>query len=159
MTRRLLRAPTVLYRHGAGWLLGHRFLQLTHHGRKSGRPYDTVLEVVHRDAQRDELVVVVGLGAGADWWRNLQAGGPAVVRVSRRSFPARHRRLPPAEAVAVLADYEHRNRWVTPVLRAALSRLVGWRYDGTDAARRRLAEQLPLVGLSPLPPAGAGAQE
>ena len=33
--RALLRVPTLLYRVHTGWLLGHRFLLLTHVGRKS----------------------------------------------------------------------------------------------------------------------------
>jgi hypothetical protein len=44
--RRLLRAPSLLYDWHAGWLLGRRFLRLTHRGRRSGRRYRTVLEVV-----------------------------------------------------------------------------------------------------------------
>jgi hypothetical protein len=49
----------------------------------------------------------------------------------------------------VLADYERRNRWIAPLVRWVLSRLVGWRYDGSDDARRRLAGQLPLVAFQP----------
>jgi hypothetical protein len=49
----------------------------------------------------------------------------------------------------VLADYERRNRWIAPLVRWVLSRLVGWRYDGSDDAHRRLAGQLPLVAFQP----------
>lgn len=42
----LLRIPILLYRVHMGWLLGHRFLLLTHVGRKSGTRHHTVLEVV-----------------------------------------------------------------------------------------------------------------
>lgn len=59
----------------------------------------------------------------------------------------KHRVLAEAEAVAVLAGYERRNRAVAPILRMVLSKLLGRRYDGSDAARRRMAEQLPIVGL------------
>jgi hypothetical protein len=44
--RALLRLPILLYRLHLGWLLGHRFLLLTHVGRKSGLQRRTVLEVV-----------------------------------------------------------------------------------------------------------------
>ena len=40
-------------------------------------------------------------------------------------------------ASLMLADYERRNRWVAPLVRRVLSWLVGWRYDGSDGARRR----------------------
>jgi hypothetical protein len=35
------------------------------------------------------------------------------------------------------------------VVRAVLSRLVGWRYDGTPNARRRLGRELPLIAFRP----------
>ena len=42
--------------------------------------------------------------------------------------------LGPREAVAVLADYERRNRWVAPLVGRVLSWLVGWRYGGGSPA-------------------------
>ena len=145
--RFVFRAPVRLYDHGLGWVLGRRFLCLTHLGRKSGRMYRTVLEVV--GSAGEEYVVVAGLGAGADWFRNIQARPPVEVIVGSRRFPAEHRVLGEDEAVAVIAGYEHRNRLAAPLVRFALGKLLGWRYDGTDLARRRLARQLPLVGLRP----------
>lgn len=145
--RTAFRLPDALYRHGLGGLLGGRFLRLVHVGRRSGRRYTTVLEVVAHDRGTGECVVVSGFGDRADWLRNLAAGGPVEVSVGRSTFAAEHRRLGIDEAVGVLADYERRNRMIRPVVRRALSWLLGWRYDGSDEARRRMAEQLPLVGL------------
>jgi hypothetical protein len=53
------------------------------------------------------------------------------------------------EAAAVIADYEHRNRWIGPVVRRLLSALLGWRYDGSQSARERLVRQLPVVAFRP----------
>lgn len=145
--RFVFRAPVRLYDRGFGRLLGHRFLCLTHVGRRSGRPYRTVLEVVGRDG--DEYFVVAGLGATADWYRNIRARPPVEVVVGTDRFPATHRVLGEDEAVAVFTGYEHRNRLVGPLVRALLSKLLGWRYDGSDLARHRMAQQLPLVGLRP----------
>ncbi|MFR9805971.1 nitroreductase family deazaflavin-dependent oxidoreductase [Pseudonocardia sp. RS010] len=147
--RILLRLPRRLYAHGLGGLLGERFLQLTHTGRRSGRTYDTVLEVVHHDRTTGEYVVVSGFGRGADWYRNVRARTPVAVTVGRHRFPARARDLDLAEAVVVLGAYERRNRILTPVLHRVLSALVGWTYRGTTAQRWRLARELPLVGLRP----------
>lgn len=147
VARFVFRAPVRLYDKGFGWLLGRRFLCLTHLGRRSGRVYRTVLEVV--GVHGEDYVVVAGLGAGADWFRNIQARPPVEVVVGRRRFPAEHRVLGEDEAVAVIAGYEHRNRLAGPVVRFALGKLLGWRYDGSDLARRRMARQLPLVGLRP----------
>src|SRR4051794_24499157 len=60
-----------------------------------------------------------------------------------------HRVLGGAEAAVVLADYEHRNRVVAPRLRWVLSRLIGWRYDGSENARRRLVQELPVLAFRP----------
>lgn len=147
--RRLFQAPTLVFRIGLGWLLGERFLMLTHVGRRSGRRYRTVLEVVGRLPASDEFVVVAAFGHSADWLRNAQAGGAREVAVGRRWFHPAVRLLPPEEAAEILADYERRNRLIVPVVRQVLSRLVGWRYTGTDDERRRLVRRLPLVAIGP----------
>ena len=67
-----LRFPVVLYRRHLGWLLGDRFLMLTHIGRKSGQPHQTVLEVVRHDGQTGEYVIASGWRGKSDWYRNLQ---------------------------------------------------------------------------------------
>jgi hypothetical protein len=55
------------------------------------------------------------------------------------------------DEVGALADYERRNRIAAPLVRAVLSRLAGFRHDGSDAARRRLVRTLPLVAFRPAP--------
>lgn len=69
--------------------------------------------------------------------------------MGRFTFTAGHRRLSVEEAVTVLADYERRNQMIGPVVRRVLSWLLGWRYDGSPEARRRMAAQLPLIALYP----------
>ena len=54
------------------------------------------------------------------------------------------------DAVEVLLRYERRNRVVAPLVRGVLSRLLGWRYTGTDGDRRRAVAQLPLVAFTPV---------
>jgi deazaflavin-dependent oxidoreductase (nitroreductase family) len=151
---RVLRAPAFLYDRGWGWLLGHRFLALTHRGRRTGRRYVTVLEVVEWRPAATEAVVVSGFGPTAQWYRNVRAGGTEEVRIARKRFQARARVLDDREAEAVLAAYEERNRRAAPVVRYVLSRLTGVRYDGSPAARRRLVSTLPFVALSPAEPRG-----
>ena len=141
--------PGLLYDWNAGWLLGHRFLRLTHTGRHSGRRYQTVLEVVGTGSAPGEVIVMAGLGRSADWYRNLLAHGAVQVAIAGERFRPAHRVLGEPEAVAVLADYERRNRFAAPVVRRTLSWLVGWNYDGTDDARRRLAHELPLIAFRP----------
>lgn len=133
-----------------GWLLGRRFLLRTHIGRRSGRRYRTVLEVIGSVPESGEVIVVSGFGRSANSYRNLQAAPAVEVMVGRDRFRPVHRRLDEAEPVAVLADYERRNRWVGPMVRRVLSWLVGWRNDGSNEARRRLVRQLPVVAFRPV---------
>jgi len=90
--------------------------------------------------------VLSGFGPGSDWLRNIQANGRAEVSIGRSSFPASYRVVPIEEAMAVFADYERRNRFAAPVVRLVLSRLLGWRYDGSESARRRVASGKTEVG-------------
>jgi deazaflavin-dependent oxidoreductase (nitroreductase family) len=138
-----------LYAAHAGWLLDHRFLLLHHRGRRSHRRYRTVLEVVAWRPATREAVVLSGLGHRSQWYRNLLAGQAVQVQIARLRFAPAMRPLGSDEAVGVLADYERRNRLVAPLVRGVLSKLAGFRYDGSDAARRRLVQTLPLVALRP----------
>jgi deazaflavin-dependent oxidoreductase (nitroreductase family) len=147
--RRLLRLPAWLYRWHCGWVLGHRFLLLTHIGRRSMRRHATVLEVMAYHASGPEMIVMSGWGHGAGWLRNIEATHSAEIAIGTRRFVATHRLLDADDAIRVVADYERRNRFAAPVIRAVLSGLLGWRYDGTEEARRRLVTQLPLVAFRP----------
>lgn len=148
---RLLRLPSRLYDINAGWLLTSRFLRLTHTGRRSGRTYRTVLEVLGQDQATGAVWVIAGLGRTADWFRNVQAHPEVVVETGRRRFRATAVTLDEERAVVVLADYERRNRLAMPVIRRVLSRLTGWTYDSSDAARHRLVRDRPIVALRPEP--------
>lgn len=150
--RTLLGLPVHLYDAGLGVLLGHRFLLLVHTGRKTGRRRETVLEVVRYDPTTSESVVAAGWGRRTGWLHNVEAGLAHEVRTGRTRFAPVYRILPPDEAEWTFADYERRNRLIGPVVRAVLSRLLGWHYDGTTAARRKAVEQLSIVGFRPRTP-------
>lgn len=81
---------------------------------------------------------------------NVLAGGAVEIRIARLRFTPRFRSPATAEAVGVLADCERRNRMIAPVLRRVLSRLAGFRCDGSAAGRHRLVEALPLLAFSPI---------
>lgn len=147
--RGALTLPVYLYRAHLGILLGHRFLCLIHTGRRTGLRRETVLEVVHYDRERREAIVAAGWGRKTQWLHNVEAGLVTEVRIGSERYVPAWRILPTDEAATVLAGYERRNRFMAPVVRRVLSWLVGWTYDGSDAARRRVVEQLPLIGFRP----------
>lgn len=150
--KRAFRAPAFLYTIGVGWIYGHRFLLLTHLGRRSGRVYRTMLEVISWDPEKEEAVVMSGFGKRSNWYRNTLAGKAIEIQISRQRFKPHVRELDPVEATRVIGKYEGRNRLLRPALRRTLSRLAGFHVDDSEAARRKLVEELPLVAFSPHPP-------
>jgi deazaflavin-dependent oxidoreductase (nitroreductase family) len=147
--RRLFRASVSLYHWNCGWLLGHRFLMVVHVGRRTGKRRYTVLEVMEYRKEGPEMIVMSAFGRNADWFRNIEAGPDPEVAVGSRRFTASWRLLDKEDAIKVIAGYERRNRFAAPIVRAVLSRLLGWRYDGSEGGRSRLAEELPLVAFRP----------
>jgi deazaflavin-dependent oxidoreductase (nitroreductase family) len=148
--RRVYAAPSLLYDHGLGRLFGHRFVRIEHVGRRSGRTYHAVVEVLHYDRVTGEAVVMAGYGATADWVRNVEAAGGASLDFGRGPRRAAYRVLGSEEAVETFADYERRHRFIRPGVRLTLTSLLGWRYDGSPQARERLAAQLPMIAFRPL---------
>lgn len=147
--KRLYAAPQLLYRVGLGRLAGHRFLELTHTGRRTGARHRAVIEVVRYTPATGEAVVLAGYGRGSDWYRNVRAGGPVWVDFGRGPRPARARELPADEAVPALATYERRYGVLRPVLHRVLSAFAGFPYRGTDDDRRRAVAVLPMIALTP----------
>lgn len=147
--RYLLRAPVYLYRWHLGWLLGIRFLLLTHIGRRTGLRRQTVLEVMEYRKQGPEVVVMSGFGPSADWLRNIEVTPGPEVAIGLQHFVAAHRFLGEEEAMRVVRGYERRNRFIASIVRLVLSRLLGWRYRGSDEDCRRLVSQLPLLAFRP----------
>ena len=153
LVRWLFRLPVHLYDWNAGWLLGKRFAMVVHTGRRTGLTRKTVLEVVHYNTATGAVVVMSGFGRSSDWYQNIKAREASQVVVGRHSFTPTHRDVSNDDAVDILTGYERRNRLAAPVVRWVVSRLVGWRYDGTNESRRRLVQERPLVSFSPVGPA------
>lgn len=149
--KRAYAAPNLLYDHGLGRLLGHRFVRIGHVGRRTGRLHHAVVEVVRYDRATGEATVIAGYGPRADWVLNTEAAGGATLDFGHGPRPAAYRVLDVDEAIEVYRDYERRNALLRPGVRATLRVLLGWRFDGSEVARRRMAEQLPMLAFHPRP--------
>ncbi len=146
--RWLARAPLLLYRLGLGGLLGHRFLRLTHYGRKSGRVYHTVVEVVHYDPGSGTYYIVAGFGPRSDWYRNLRAHPQTEIMVGRRRLAVTAHGLSPSEAVKWLRAYIRAH----PTAAQSLGRLLAGqplRADLSDEELADFARAYPMVALKP----------
>ena len=138
-SRRTVRlAPRVATRPPISATESHRAAVRTHVSHRArGGGTEPSQQRIHRRA---------GLGRSSQWYRNLQVHEGIEVAIARERFAPVHRELPISEAEVVLSAYEQRNRFLAPVAHQALSWLVGWRYDGTQAARQRVVGELPLIG-------------
>jgi deazaflavin-dependent oxidoreductase (nitroreductase family) len=146
LVRGLLRSPILLYRLNLGWLLGERFLLLTHTGRKSGKTYQTVIEVVNHDLETDVYTIASGWGKGCDWYRNVLKTPDVSVQVGRRRMKAIANPLSVDEAQEKLLAYANKY----PAAFRQLSKLMmGQRLDPSQEDILKMAEKIPLVALQP----------
>lgn len=136
------RAPMYLYRLGLGWLFGDRLLLLNHIGRVSGKPRQTILEVVAHDRADGSFVVASGWGASAAWYRNLLHTPDVSVQVGKRVTAVTAVPLPEEEGAEIFAQYAIRHRMLAKHL---LPRLMGFSVDGSEADFREVGRRMPFV--------------
>jgi len=149
LVRLAFRLPIWLYRFHLGWLLGYRFVLLTHTGRKSGLTRQTVLEVVHYDKVTGACVVASGWGTKSEWYRNVTANPKIVFQVRNMPTAGIAERLSPDEASQKMYDYARHY----PLDLGELARFMGYRLDGSDDDIRALGRMIPMFLLKPTPEA------
>jgi deazaflavin-dependent oxidoreductase (nitroreductase family) len=140
-----LRLPLCLYRLGLGRLLGHRFLLLTHRGRKSGLIRRTTLEVILYDTSARESVVLSALGKKADWYRNIEASPALEVETGGDRYAPAQRLLGVGETYAAITEYAIRHPFAVRVL----ERVFGSPLTRSEEARRDFARSVALVAFRP----------
>lgn len=142
----MARLPIGLYRIGPGFILGNRFLMLTHVGRKTGLRRHVILEVVSRNRLENTCTVASGWGEYSNWVKNIQSNPEVKVSIGRLHYSAVAIRLPLADAQRELLAYARKH----PIAFRLLARLMVGRFRGvTEKECRRLAEIIPLFLLRP----------
>ena len=141
-----LRLPIWLYRLHLGWLFGNRFLLLTHIGRKSGLPRQTVIEVVKHDKESNSFYVVSGWGNQSDWYQNIHKNPDVVINVGQRKLQVHAEDILLSEAVDILEEYTRRY----PMAFKELTRLfLKEELQPGRESSQRLAEMMPMVAFRP----------
>jgi deazaflavin-dependent oxidoreductase (nitroreductase family) len=144
-----MKMPLILYRLGLGWMLGKRFMRLTHAGRKSGKVYHTVLAVLRFDEQTQEIFAV-SPWSESNWYRNIQAA-PALevetgdIRHGCIRYSPVQRSLTPEEIAQSFAAF--RDQY--PIFSRMVARIPGWKIDSTDKELLELACTLRGVAFGP----------
>ena len=145
--RALLRAPIWLYRWNLGWMMGERFLLLTHTGRKSGQKYQTVIEVVSHDEATGTYYVAAAWREKSDWYRNIQQNPTVGVQVRNHRFEASAKQISAQEAEERLWDYAQKYPTAFGEL---VTVMLGERLPPDKEACRKVAESVPLISLTPI---------
>jgi deazaflavin-dependent oxidoreductase (nitroreductase family) len=129
-----------------GWMLGGRFLMLTHTGRKSGKRRYVVVEVVDHDETADTYYIASGWGEKSDWFQNLQKTPETSIHVGRRHFATLAKRLTVNEGEKHVAIYARKHPFAFRELGGIM---LGERLDPTPDNVRRLTDKIPIVALRP----------
>lgn len=143
--RAAFRLPVLLYRARLGGLLGNRFVLIQHTGRRTGRPRETVVEVVDTDPGTGALTVASAYGPRADWYRNLLAQPTASVQQRRSTWTVRTEVLTPDEAGAALATYARQH----PRAARRILRFLGHPEVIAAEGYREVGARLPMLRLVP----------
>jgi deazaflavin-dependent oxidoreductase (nitroreductase family) len=136
--------PVLIYRLHLGWLLGHRFLLVTHCGRCSRKMRQTGVMVLHYDPYSHTARVVAG-SKRADWYRNVKASPAVEIAIGRERYRPEQKFLEPHE-IAMLLKWSRRHH---PVTARIQSLFFGWPWQASDQELLNLAQSLGGVSFCP----------
>ena len=140
----IFKLPLILYRTGLGWLFGHRFMLLTHIGRRSGKVYHTVLAVLEFNPKTREIKAMSAWSA-SDWYLNLQANPAVQVETGFTRYTPVHRTLAPEEIATLFVNYRAKH----PIFSRIVCRIPGWRIDSSYEEFVELARTLRGIAFRP----------
>ncbi|RPI87959.1 MAG: nitroreductase family deazaflavin-dependent oxidoreductase [Chloroflexi bacterium] len=140
----IFKLPLVLYRLRLGWLFGHRFLLLTHVGRKSGKVRSTILAVLSYDAQTREIKAVSAWNA-SEWYKNIKTAPALEVETGFTRYAPSQRDLTAEEIAQLFVDYRKNH----PIFIRIVCRIPGWKWDSSYAEFLELARTLRGVAFRP----------
>jgi deazaflavin-dependent oxidoreductase (nitroreductase family) len=140
----MFKLPLFLYRLRLGWMLGNRFMQITHVGRRSGRTYRTVLAVLRFDEKTKEIYAV-SAWKGSDWYYNIQSSPALQVETGFVHYVPTQRTLSAEEITATFMEYRRQH----PIFSRMICRIPGWKWDSTYDEFLMLAHTLHGVAFQP----------
>lgn len=140
----IFKLPLLLYRLRLGWLLGKRFMQITHVGRRSGKVRKTVLAVLRFD-ERTKQIYAVSAWQGSDWYYNIQAAPALQIETGFVRYVPDQRTLSPEEIATTFIEYCR----LHPIFNRMICRIPGWKWDSTYDEFLELARTLHGVAFRP----------
>ncbi|HTP08692.1 MAG TPA: nitroreductase family deazaflavin-dependent oxidoreductase [Anaerolineae bacterium] len=140
----IFKLPVLLYRLHMGWLLGKRFMQIAHVGRRSGKVRRTILAVLRFDDKTKEIYAV-SAWKGSDWYYNIQASPPLQVESGFVRYIPVQRTLSPEEITTTFMQYRKKH----PIFSRMICRIPGWKWNATYEEFLELARTLHGVAFEP----------
>jgi deazaflavin-dependent oxidoreductase (nitroreductase family) len=146
--RALYRAPLVAYRLGlAGWepWIGMHWIMIVTRGRRSGREYSVLVDVLGTDAPRGRYFIQSAYGRSAHWMKNIEARPLFEAQVGKQRFTARLEEVSPGEARRVMSDYVRAHRFYSPFI----ARMLGYRgaAGDTDEVASWLVDRFGMLAI------------
>ena len=141
----VFRLPLQAYHHAKGWMLGHTFLLLTHIGRRTGQPHETVAMVLRYRPETHEVVVCSAWGPETDWVRNIRQRPAIRVEIGRDAFEPEQRFLSTEEGLVVVHECLRRHPWR---FRFA-AWVLGWGDLRAEATASDFVRTRPFVAFTP----------
>ena len=142
-----LRLPIVLFRLGAGWMLGGRFMLIKHVGRKSGQPYQTVVEVVGHDELSNTFYAASGWGSKSSWYRNLKNTPETDIQVGRSRLHVHAETVKPPDGAKVLMQYRQEHPFAARELSTVMG--IDFAQASPEALETIVRDSLPIVAFHP----------
>jgi deazaflavin-dependent oxidoreductase (nitroreductase family) len=140
----IFKLPILLYRLHLGWLLGKRFMQITHVGRHSLKVRWTILAALRYDGKTGETYAV-SAWKGSDWYYNIQATPALKVDIGFTHYTPVQRTLSPEEITTAFLDYRKEH----PIFSRMICRIPGWEWDSTYEEFLELSRTLHGVAFRP----------
>lgn len=135
LLRAFFRFPVYIYKIGLGWILGKRFVLFHHVGRKSGKNYQTVVEVVEIEKETGNVIVVSGYGERTQWYQNLKHMQTTTIQLGNQKSQVSIEMLSAEAGADIMADYlQH-----YPKAPKGLFSILGYEWDGSEQGIRQVA--------------------
>ena len=141
----MLKLPLLFYRIGLGWVFGHRFMLLTHVGRRSGKVRRTVLAILRFDPTTREIMAISAWSA-SDWYKNILSSPALQVETGWIRYVPAHRFLTSEEITTIFEEYRKEH----PVFSRIVCRIPGWKWDSSHAELLELSKTLRGVAFRPI---------
>lgn len=141
------KLPIFLHKIGlGGWerLIGAHWMLLKTTGRKTGKPRETMVDIMDHDKANDTYYIEAAYGSRSDWYKNIQATPIFEAKVGRRKFNASARELNKNETAEKLIEFFRRN----PVYTRIVMAMVGMKFKD-EKELKEIGSTLTLLAVTP----------